>query len=141
MIVRHPSRELMRMSNAMDRIFDDSLFEASRVREYRLPIDVYTTENEIVLTASVPGINPENIDITVEGDVLTIKGEIERHHEEQEANYLFSERFYGSFSRSLKLNVPVELDNIEAEFDQGVLTLTLPKAEDARAKTIAVKAK
>jgi HSP20 family protein len=91
------------------------------------------------VTAAVPGVDPESIDITVEDGVLTIKGEIPERLED--VDYIFAERFHGSFSRALKLNVAVEVDNIEATFENGVLTLVLPKAEEAQPKVIKVQAR
>jgi HSP20 family protein len=130
--VRYPER-LMHLNDAMNRRMAAHLAQNGQ-RIIRLPVDVYTTDNEIVVTASVPGVNPDSIDITVEDEVLTIKGEIPARLED--ANYLFVERFHGSFSRSLKLNVPV---NVEATFENGILTLVLPKAEEARPKVIKVQ--
>ncbi|MDF1512455.1 MAG: Hsp20/alpha crystallin family protein [Anaerolineae bacterium] len=105
----------------------------------RLPLDAYVTEEEIVITAPVPGLDPENVEITMEDDTLTIKGELNRPLENVE--YLFQERPYGPFSRSVKINVPIEVDQAEAKFDNGVLTLILPKSKETRAKVIKINAK
>ncbi len=105
----------------------------------RLPLDAYSTDNELVIVADVPGANPEDVEITIEGDTLTIKGEIKPPLEN--VDYLFRERVYGPFNRSLVLNIPVQADKAEASFDNGVLTLTIPKAETAKPKTIKVKSK
>lgn len=105
----------------------------------RLPLDAYVTDEEIVITAPVPGLDPENVDITLEGDTLTIKGEINSPLENVE--YLFQERPYGPFSRSVKINVPVDVDQAEAKFDNGVLTLILPKSQEARPKIIKIHTK
>jgi HSP20 family protein len=104
-----------------------------------LPLDAYVTEEEIVITAPVPGLDPKNVDITLESDTLTIKGEINPPLENVE--YLFQERPYGVFSRSVKINVPVEVDQAEAKFENGVLTLVLPKSKEARPKVIKINAK
>lgn len=133
--VRYPER-LMHLNDAMNRRMAAHLAQTGQ-RVIRLPVDVYTTDNEIVVTASVPGVNPDSIDITVEDEVLTIKSEIPARLEN--VNYLFVERFHGSFSRSLKLNVPVNVEDIEATFENGILTLVLPKAEEARPKVIKVQ--
>ena len=105
----------------------------------RLPLDAYVTDEEIVITAPVPGLNPENVDITMEDDTLTIKGELNRPLENVE--YLFQERPCGAFSRSVKVNVPIVVDQIEAKFDNGVLTVILPKSQEARPKVIKINAK
>jgi HSP20 family protein len=134
-IVRNPDREIARLSEAMDRIFEGH----NGHRVARLPLDIYSTDKEVIVTAAVPGVDPESIDITVEDGVLTIKGEIPERLED--VDYIFAERFHGTFSRALKLNVAVEVDNIEATFENGVLTLVLPKAEEAQPKVIKVQAK
>jgi HSP20 family protein len=100
---------------------------------------VYTTPEEIVISASLPGLTPDEVDIAIEGDTLTIRGEL--HQPLENVNYLFHERVHGTFLRTLTLNVPVEAENAEAVFENGVLTLTLPKAEETKPKVIKVKGK
>jgi len=140
----NPAREAMSLRSAMDRLLDDSFVhpwstQDSGQRVANLPIDAYSTENEIVVMATVPGVNPDNVEITVEGEALTIKGEIPEAVEN--VNYVFAERFHGPFARTLQLNVPIDVEQIEATFDNGVLTLVLPKAEEVRPKVIKVQAK
>jgi HSP20 family protein len=132
------------MLNVMDRIFEESFgrnWPTNDNGQYvaRLSLDAYTTDDAIIVTASVPGVDPENVDITVEGDTLTIRGEIPARLEN--VDYVYAERFHGSFSRTLKLNVPVDVDNIEATFEGGILTLVLPKTEEIRPKVIKVQTK
>ncbi len=137
-----PAREMVRLSDAMDRMFEDSWTRQGQRRmdrETRLPIDVYTTPNEIVLMANVPGLKPDDVNITLEGDTLAISGEIKPPMEN--VDYIFQERPYGKFSRTLTINVPVDVDKVEATFENGVLIITVPKAEAARPKTIKVEAK
>ncbi len=140
-----PFEDMMSLREAMDRLFAESMVmprTVHRVRSdepMRLPVDVYTTPEEIVLTASLPGLLPEEVDITIEGDTLTIRGELRRPLDNVE--YLFQERPYGPFARSLTLNVPVDVEKAEAVFENGVLTLTLPKKEAIRPKAIRVKKK
>ncbi|MBZ0296435.1 MAG: Hsp20/alpha crystallin family protein [Anaerolineae bacterium] len=105
---------------------------------YRLPIDAYENENQIVLTASVPGVNPESVEITLDDDTLVIRGEVSGP--EAESNYVLRERFHGKFERRLMVNVPVDTNAAEATFDNGVLTLVLPKSAEAKPHRIAVKA-
>ena len=138
----NPTREMVRLSDAMDRMFEDTWtrpMSARAEREVRLPLDVYTTPSEIVLTANVPGLKPEDVQVTLEGDTLSIYGEFKAPMENVE--YIFQERSYGKFNRKLTVNVPVDVNKVEATFDSGVLTVTLPKAEAARPKTIKVEAK
>lgn len=138
-----PMREMVRMSDAMDRLFDNiygrgwrdgDLFESPSV-------DMYQTENDIVVKASLPGMKADDIQISVVGDVLTLRGEVHTEEEINEASYHIRERRIGSFARSLPLPAAVQSDRAKAEFENGVLTLTLPKAEEMRPKTITVKAK
>jgi HSP20 family protein len=139
----NPLRDVMAASRMLDRVLDNEFsnwsVQDSGVRVAQLPIDAYSTDNEIVVTASVPGLKPEDVEITVEGETLTIRGETQARLEN--VKYLFAERFHGPFSRTLQLNVPVDVDKVEATFENGVLTLTLPKAEAVRPKIIKVQSK
>ena len=102
----------------------------------RLPVDIYTTTDEIVVQASLPGLSPEDVDITLREDRLTISGQIPSPLENVE--YAVVERAHGRFSRTLVLNVPVEAERIAAKIDDGILTLILPKAPEVRPKVIHV---
>jgi HSP20 family protein len=125
----------------IDRMFEDSFVrptwrtEGSRV--LRPPLDIYTTDEDIVVLMSVPGVKPEEVDITVEGDTVTIRGEIKPPLEN--VDYVVQERASGPFRRVITLNVPVEADKAEASFKDGILTLTLPKAEETRPRVIKVQ--
>ncbi|MBL7066217.1 MAG: Hsp20/alpha crystallin family protein [Anaerolineae bacterium] len=141
-----PWREMVTLRDAMDRLFQESFIRPTqgwdrdlRGRPFRLPLDVYTTPEEIVIVTALPGLTPDEVSIAIEGDTLTIKGELRPPLENVE--YLFQERPYGTFSRTLTLNVPVETDKAEAVFANGLLTLTLPKAEETKLKVIKVKSK
>jgi HSP20 family protein len=105
----------------------------------RLPLDAYTTDEELIIVASIPGLNPEDVEITLEDDQLTITGELKPPLEN--VKYLLNERTYGPFRRTLTLNIPVDEDKAKAEFKNGVLTLTLPKAAEARPHVIKIQAK
>lgn len=108
--------------------------EAERV--YRLPIDAYITDDDLVLIASVPGLKVDDLQITLDDDELVIRGEVNGAAEDVE--YLLRERFYSKFERRLRLNVPVDASKAEATYEQGVLRLVLPKAEEARPRRITV---
>lgn len=138
-----PMREMVRMSDAMDRLFDNiygrswkdsDLFESPSV-------DMYQTENDIVVKASLPGMRADDIQISVVGDVLSLRGETHSEDEIKDASYHIRERRSGSFARSIPLPAAVQADKAKADFEDGVLTLTLPKAEEMKPKTITVKAK
>jgi HSP20 family protein len=140
----NPEREFTTLREAMNRLLEDSfvmsgLDMADGTREARLPVDVHATENDFVVTAAVPGLKPEDVELTYEGDTLTIRGKFPERLENTQ--YLMAERFHGSFSRTLRLNVPIQADKIDATFDNGILTLVLPKAEAIKPRVIKVKAK
>jgi len=137
-----PMSDLMTLRQAMDRLFEDSFVRAGRLLDVGtaayLPVDVYTTRDAVVIRASVPGVNPDDMEITVEGDTVTIRGEFKPAQEE--GNYLLQERRYGPFARSIELSIPVQADKADAVFKNGLLTLTIPKAEEVKPKIIKVKA-
>ena len=145
-----PLRDFVTLREAMDRLVEDSFVPPSwnalarrpgqnGDATWRLPLDVYTTDEEITIIASVPGIKPENVEILFENDVLTIKGELPAPLEN--VDYAMRERRYGKFSRTLTFNVPVEAEKIEATFENGLLTVIVPKADAVKPKTIKVQAK
>jgi HSP20 family protein len=135
-----PFSELVSLREAMDRLFEEGI---TRPQFWwgltQPPVDMYQTDKDIIVSASIPGVKPEELDISVVGDTLTIKGETKGEEKVERENYFFQERRYGSFTRTLTLPMPVQADKAEAKFENGVLTLTLPKAEQAKAKKIAVK--
>ena len=139
-----PFREAVTLREAMDRLFEDS-YVPSRQREqaservWRLPLDAYVTADEIVVVANVPGVKPEEVDITIEGDTLTIKGE--RPAPLGNVDYVLTERPFGKFQRTLSINIPVDANKAEAHYDNGLLTLTIPKSEAIKPKTIQIVTK
>ncbi len=141
----NPWRDMRSLREAMDELLEESFVRPSQrqmerpERRWRLPLDVYTTPEEIVIVASLPGLTPDEVDVTIDGDRLTIRGDLRPPLEN--VDYLFQERAYGPFSRTLTLNVPVNTDEADALFENGILRLTLPKAEETRPKSIAVKRK
>ena len=139
-----PFRDLVSLQEAMDRLLEGSYVRPGRLLPAgagALAVDMYETDDAIVVKSAIPGIKPEDIDISVTADTLTIKGETKSEEEIEEENYIRRERRYGSFCRSLAIPLPVVADKAEAEFEDGVLTLTLPKAEEIKPKAIKVKGK
>ena len=137
-----PFREMMSLRSAMDRLFDSAFFGAPlewQSLSGDLALDVAETENEFLVKASLPGINPDDLDVTFSGRTLTIKGEYKAEEEKDDVRYHLRKRRYGSFARSLTLPTPVQPDAIEAKYESGVLTLHLPKTEEAKPKRIAVR--
>lgn len=141
-------RDFATMANAMNRTFERpydfarngghvGATEESAPPKIRLPLDIVTTEEAFVITAYVPGVNPEQVEITFEGEELTIRGEFPR----VEGEFVKRELYRGAFERRLSFNVPVNADAIEATYEHGVLTLRMPKAEAVRPKQIKVIAK
>jgi HSP20 family protein len=142
----HPFTELMSLRQAMDKLFEDSFVRPSRtlaaLGEVAAPaLDVYQTPSEVVVKAALPGAKPEDVNIDITGDTLTIKGERKAEQEVKRENYLYQERRYGAFSRTVVLPSGLKSDKAEATMEDGVLTLTIPKAEEVKPKAIKVKAK
>ncbi len=138
----NPLREMRRMDEVMDRFFNDPWFrwgqeESDGERLWRMPMDAYITDDAIVIQMAVPGIRPEDVNITLENNVLTISGELKPREEGR--NYILRERPVGRFERVMSVSTPVDANKAEAAFENGVLTLTLPKAEQVKPKTIQVK--
>ena len=141
-----PFSELMSLRQAMDRLFEDSVVRPSRtletLGEVAAPaLDVYQTPSEIVVKAALPGVKPEDVNIDITSDTLTVKGESKAEQEVKREDYMYQERRYGAFSRSVVLPSGLKSDKAEATMEDGVLTLTIPKAEEVKLKAIKVKAK
>jgi HSP20 family protein len=136
-----PLRDMITMRRAMDRMLDEAFARGTETRgtgAWLLPMDAYITDDAIVIRADVPGLKPDEIEITLEGDTLTIRGEI-RREEADNRKYVLLERPTGRFERTLNVNTPIDHDKVEASFKEGVLTLTLPKAEAVRPRQITVR--
>jgi HSP20 family protein len=138
-----PLREMMILRKSMDRAFDrDYTLAPSAWKSFTwsVALDVVESEDEFLVKASLPGINPDDLDITFSDDTLTIKGEVEEEDEINETHYHLRERRQGSFSRSIRLPSGIEADAIAANYENGVLELHLPKTEEVKPKKIAIKA-
>ncbi len=138
-----PFAEFGSLRRAMDRVFDDFMRPTiwRGEAEMAFPVDLYETDDTIVVKASLPGIKPEDVDISVSGDVLTIKGEIKHEEKVERENYYRQELRYGAFARTIPLPTHVAHERAEAEFEHGILTVRLPKAEEVRPKSIKVRTK
>ncbi len=135
----NPAREMAAMQNVMDQWFENGRPTATT---NNLPLDVYETDSGYVIYTALPGVNPENINVSVEDDVLTISGEVAKpaFDEKDNVRTLAQERVTGKFTRSVRVNTPVESDKIEAAYENGLLKLTLPKIPAAQPRLIPVKA-
>ena len=149
--MRSPTRwqpwvDLIALQDAMDRLFDEGrIFSPDRGLPPSLvgglALDVYETDDEVVVRTGVPGVNPDDIDITIEQGMLTIRGETRGHEEVKHARYICRECRYGAFSRSVVLPAGIDADNADATFESGVLTLRVPKLGKAKPKTIVIEPK
>jgi HSP20 family protein len=136
-----PFQEMITLRNAVDRLFDTAYGPSTaQPVTWGLALDVIEQEDEFLVKASVPGINPDDLEITFTDNVLTIKGETKAEEEIKDANYHLRERRFGSFARSISLGSRITADKIQANYENGVLTLHLPKAEEVKPKRIPIKA-
>jgi HSP20 family protein len=141
-----PFSELMSLRQAMDKLFEDSFIRPSRglaaLGEVPVPaLDVYQTPSDVVVKATSPGLKPEDVTIDITGEMLTIKSETKAEQEIKKEDYLCQERRYGDFSRSVILPTGLKTEKCEATMEDGVLTLSVPKAEQVKPKAIKVRAK
>lgn len=125
----------------MPRLWEEEDWEDAFDLGQGLAVDMYETKDDVVIKTDLPGLKPEEVDITVSGDMVTIRGEKKEEEEEKTKTYLRRERRYERYARSVSLPAAVKADKAEAKFEDGALTLTLPKAEEAKPKTIKIKAK
>ena len=140
-----PFGEMVTLRQAMDRLFEDSLVSPLTLRSFNgeavaPPLDVHQTADEIVVTAALPGIRPDDVDITITGQTLSIRGEFKADEEISRDQYLYRERRYGTFHRQIQLPVRVQGDAANATFENGELRLSIPKAEEVKPRQIQVKA-
>lgn len=139
-----PFRDVVSLREAMNSLLQDSFVRPSGglsgTPQGSFPLDVSETENEFVLHAQLPGVKPEEVQITVHNDTVLIRGETKSQEEKKGETWHLRERRFGSFQRAVNLNAPIDADKANAQFEHGVLTLTLPKAEAAKPKQIKVGA-
>src|SRR3989454_3763848 len=136
-----PFRGVNTLQDQFNRLFSDVFdrkAEESSLTAWAPAVDIYETGHELVVKADLPEVDPKDLDIRVENNVLTIRGERKFEKKVNEDNYLRAERAYGSFSRSFSLANSVNAEAIKADYHNGVLTLTLPKREEAKPKQIKV---
>jgi len=139
-----PVREMMTLREAMDRLFDDAFTRPISLRDggWTSPaVDMYQTDDEVVVKAALPGFKADEVQINVTGEVLTLRGETKHEEEKKDKAWHIREHRWGSFERSIALPTEVTADKAVADFENGILTIMLPKAEEVKPKTISVKAK
>ena len=143
-IVRwEPFRDLVATQRDFDRLFREAfspMFGEGEVstRTWAPPVDIYETDENLVLKAELPGIDPNNVEIRVEDNSLYLKGERKFEKEVKEQNYHRVERSYGTFTRTFSLPSSISADKVVANYKDGILTLTMPKREEAKPKTIKI---
>ncbi len=136
----NPFRDMVAMNEAIDRLFDDTYLGRSGGFQGANPtVDLLEKDDHYIVKAELPGFDPSKVDIRVEGNLLTLKGEYNQEGEKQEGEYHLRERRQGNFTRTFSLPTPVNADKATAEFENGVLTLNLPKDETAMPKRINIK--
>ena len=137
--------ELTPMRREMDelwnRFFGEAPFYRSLAEEWSPSIDLSETKDSFVVKAELPGLDAKDVEVSISGNLLTIRGEKKKEEEEKDEHHYRSERYYGSFQRVFQLPTNLKADKVEASFDKGVLKVTLPKVEEAKKKQIEVKVK
>lgn len=140
-----PGNDMISLRDMMDRLFEDSFVRTRSgsmlAHTGDLAVDLVETKDDVVVKATLPGVKPEDVELTITGETLSIRGETKEEKETKDENYIRRERRYGSFSRSIQLPAGLQTDKAEASFENGVLTLKLPKSEQVKPKSIKVKAK
>jgi HSP20 family protein len=142
-----PTNETMTLREAMDRLFDDAFTRPFSIMRdggsnWSSPaIDMYQTDNDVVVKAALPGIKAEEVQINVTGDILTLRGEMKHEEEKKDRSWHIREQRWGAFERSVRLPTTVLSEKAKADFDNGILTITLPKSAEAKPRTITVKTK
>jgi len=138
-----PMREMMTLREAMNQLFDESFTQQPGMAgSLRTPaIDLYQTEDDVVFKAALPGLKPGDVQISITGEQLTLRGEYKQESEKKDATYHIREQRFGSFERTVTLPTLVKTDDAKAEFENGILTVTLPKAEAVKPKSVQIKVK
>jgi HSP20 family protein len=140
----NPLNEMSLLQNHMNRLFDTALQgwpgDSNGTTQWTPSADIYEAETELVVNLDLPGVDPKMIDIRVENNVLSIRGERQFEDKQNKENFHRVERSYGPFARSFTLSTAVDADKIRANYKSGVLSITLPKAEAAKPKRIQIAA-
>lgn len=140
-----PMNDMLSLRDAMDRLFEDSWVSSRAWNNVPAAwveptLDVYETAENVVVKAAIPGVKADDVDITIKGNYLALSGETKEETETKEKNYLRRESRIGAFSRMIELPAGLQTDKADAKFENGVLTITFPKAEQVKPKKIQVKA-
>ena len=131
-------RRARRLAGFSPSVADRGSVETAKNHDWTIPVDIVKDGDSVTVQASLPGVKPEEIDVTIEGGVLTIKADTKADVEREQGGYVVRERRSGSFHRSLRLSEHVDTDKVEPRYENGVLTITLPVAESKKAKHLKV---
>jgi HSP20 family protein len=142
-LIRWNPVRTMTLSDAMERLLADRWVRPAVASDWAavdtLALDMYETDDAYVVKAPVPGVKPEDVDVHIEDGVLTLRGETKREENVENARYHWQERWYGQFERSVRLPSQVDASKVEANLKEGILTISVPKAEEIKPKKIDVK--
>lgn len=135
-----PFRDMTDIQGQMNRLFDNFLGRPSSMAErmWAPAVDMYETKDELVIAAELPGLNQKDIQLSITADMLSIRGERQRKQEVTADSYYRGERWFGRFERTLPLPIPVQTEKVKAAYRDGVLTITLPKADEIKPKEIKI---
>ena len=138
-----PVRDMMSLREAMDQLINDAFTRPVSMSGGSIipAIDLYQNDDSVVVKAALPGLKADDVQISVTADVLTLRGEFKQENEQKDTTYHIREQRFGSFERSIMLPSDVQTDKSKADFENGILTITLPKAESVKPKSITIKAK
>jgi HSP20 family protein len=138
-----PLERLVSLDDVMDRFFDRAAWRPTGFDPFaaEVAVDMYETKDDVVVKATLPGVKPEDLQVRVEGGILHIEAETKSEEKIEEKNYVRRERRYGKVSRSVALSSDVHADKASAEFENGILTLKLPKREEVKARSVQIKVK
>ena len=143
-----PLTQLRRMEEEMDQAWRQffrlpfgEVFPHWTTDEAHMPLDIYSTDDHLVVRVSLPGVKSEDVEITFTGNTLTLKGESKMDREVNEDNYMLREHHYGAFSRTITLPSGLQTDKAEASYQNGVLTISIPKSEEVRPKSLKINVK
>jgi HSP20 family protein len=140
-----PMRDFVSLREAMDRLLEDSVIRPATfaanggASSYSFPVDLYETQDGFVLKATLPGVTAEQLDINATADGISIKAEVKGDAQAKDQAWLLRERRYGTFQRTFALPTQIDPNQVDASFENGVLTLQLPKAETVKPKQVKVK--
>ena len=136
-----PFRDLRRVDHMMNRLRRGHFVNGyGETNKWAVPLDVVEEDDNIIVRATLPGVSPDDIDVTLENEVLTINAETETATEERKENYLVRERRAGKFHRTLRLPDTVDSEKVDTKYENGILEITFPKAEAKKARRLSIKA-